>query len=183
MEALSFSAHRRALRLLLRRIYRKITDVLGMKMMKDNNVLKDMLRAWRGVRQMQAMLDTYADVALHRGLPQLPDYQNACHGLTLIYAYAVLQEVLEQLRDEGQFASRSGKLGTLMHESKKSLPWVDFDTIDKGRDRRNDVAHRQSIVPFAESRRFIDAIEQELIAWKILPGKVRVNYTYEIRPH
>ncbi len=177
------SARRRALRLLLRRIQRKITEALGMKMMKDNNVLKEMVGAWEGVRKMQAMLDTYATTALVGGFPQLSDYQNACHGLTLIYAYAVLQEVLEQLRDEGQFVSSSGKLGTLMHESKKSLPWVDFAIIDKGRERRNDVAHRRSIVPLAESRRYIDAIEQELIAWKILLGKVRVNYTYERRHH
>lgn len=91
-------------------------------------------------------------------------------NLTLIFAYAVLADVLGQLRDEGEFSCPRSELGKLMEASQKVLRWVNFALVDEGRERRNDVAHRRMDFPREECRRYIKAIQQELIAWKILPA-------------
>ena len=64
-----------------------------------------------------------------------------------------------------------------MTASQSAMSWADFDTVDEGRKCRNALAHDQTIPPRADSWKYIDAIEAELIAWSILDGPVKADYT------
>jgi hypothetical protein len=93
---------------------------------------------------------------------------DACHDLTLVFAYSVLQDTLEQLEYEGHFKSKTPGLRGRMHASRPVLPWQDFTLVDEGRERRNAFAHDRTVVPVEECVRYVDAIEQELRAWGIV---------------
>jgi hypothetical protein len=96
---------------------------------------------------------------------------NAAHNLPFVHACAVLNDVLEQLSDEGHFQCKTFRLGALLDKSENRLPWQDFQTIKNAVSRRNDIAHHGDVIPRAECWRFIDAIRAELVSWKILtPG-------------
>jgi hypothetical protein len=96
------------------------------------------------------------------------NFKNLTYCLWLLFAFTVLERVLLQLRREGAFTSKSSQLGHLMEGSRKALPWSDFDLVDEARDRRNDVAHRLTVLERADTWRYVDAIETELRAWAVL---------------
>jgi hypothetical protein len=92
-----------------------------------------------------------------------------CNSLVLVHAYSVLQAALEQYEREGKFAAGGRELKRLMKASQRSLHWVDFVTVDRGRDKRNDVAHKGLFPPRSESWVYMKAIEAELVSWHIIP--------------
>jgi len=67
-----------------------------------------------------------------------------------------------------------------MWSSKNALPWVDIEKVDEGRERRNDVAHERKFLPRRECQKYIDAIEDELVPWKVLPKKLQRRFTIEV---
>jgi len=90
------------------------------------------------------------------------------HNLPFLHACSVLNDTLEQFRDEGPFGCKSFFLGALLKASELSLPWKDFSLISKAVDRRNALAHNGAILPRGECWQYIDAIEVELKYWKVL---------------
>ena len=90
------------------------------------------------------------------------------YNLPLILAYAVLDRVLRELRDQGAFTCKTWKLGEKMAASQNALPWQDYCLVDNGRDARNNLAHQAKLLSKADCLRFIDAIESELKAWGIV---------------
>ena len=80
----------------------------------------------------------------------------------------VLDEVLIELRDQGEFASKGRHLGHRMRDSRGSLPWHDYPLVDSGKKARNDLAHKAIIAPIADCKKYVDAIEAELKAWGVL---------------
>jgi len=90
------------------------------------------------------------------------------YNLPLVLAYAVLDRVLNVLRDQGEFSCKSWKLGAKMDASQNKLPWKDYCLVDKGRDARNELAHDAKLLSKADCLHFIDAIESELRAWSIV---------------
>jgi hypothetical protein len=140
-------------------------------MIADPVELEKHCNAWRSVRDSQMQFKAklgFTGVGpggnFGRGIFE------ACHDLTLVFAYAVLQDVLEQLKHEKRFSTRKTKpgLGELMQTSRSTLPWQDFALVDKGRNRRNDFAHHRMSVPVDECMEYIDAVERELHAWGIV---------------
>jgi len=95
----------------------------------------------------------------------LLDFAN---NLALVFAYGVLEDVLKQLRDERTIVCDKWGLKNLMAQSKHSLDWIDFRLVDKGRDRRNDIAHRGVVLARGECWKYVDAIEKEMLQWGIL---------------
>ena len=94
----------------------------------------------------------------------------------------MLGEALIQLRHKGAFESKNVNLEALMRGSRSTLSWVNYPLVDEGRQRRNDVAHRQSVLPESDCYRFIDAVEAELLSWRIIPHRVRGSYTITVTP-
>jgi hypothetical protein len=93
---------------------------------------------------------------------------NAAHNLPFVHAFAVLNDVLEQLAKEGHFACKSIFLGALLQKSEKPLPWRDYALISAGVNRRNDVAHRGQLLERGECWKYIDAVKEELAGWGII---------------
>jgi len=136
---------------------------------KDQTALQNLANAWRDVRSRQSFMQRHL-LGSMGGIGSMPSIflADPVYNLVLLYAYAVLDEVLRQLRDEGNFSSKTTKLGDLMHSSKTSLAWVNFDLVDKGREQRNDIAHCSVTIPRGECWKYIDAIEMELKSWQIV---------------
>ncbi|MRV70223.1 hypothetical protein GJ700_00620 [Duganella sp. FT92W] len=91
-------------------------------------------------------------------------------NLPLLLAYGVLDQVLEELVEQGTVPKPSGKpsLGTRMIASCGVIPWKDYDCVDNGRGERNDLAHEGKLLDREACFRFISAVENELKAWHIL---------------
>jgi hypothetical protein len=91
-------------------------------------------------------------------------------NLPFLLAYGVLDHVLEELVGQGTFQCSKGplSLGNRMFSSVNAVPWQDFALVDAGKIARNDLAHDAKLLGKMECFRFIDAIEMELKAWRVL---------------
>ena len=92
-----------------------------------------------------------------------------CHSLVLVHAYSVLQATLEQYKRERTFSAKGRELQRLTQASRPGLNWIDYDAVDRGRDKRNDVAHKGQYPPRSDSWSYMKAIEAELVGWGVVP--------------
>lgn len=137
-------------------------------MISDKAALMEIRQSWKGVealrgRLQRALLGSFAQVASF-----VIFVADSAHNLPFVHAYAVLNDVLEQLANEHHFKCKSIFLGALLDASKDKLPWKDFAIIKEGAERRNDVAHRGKVLPRADCWRYIDAIKDQLLAWGVV---------------
>ena len=141
--------------------------------MKNSAELDKLRKSWRTVCHIRGLVETnLASASLGViGGGVSGEFRDLSHNLVVLFAFSVLQDTLEQLAHEEVFAEKRGLKG-LMESSKKALPWVDYDKVDTGRDKRNDIAHERIFLPRLECWEYIDAIEKELIAWEVLDGTV-----------
>jgi hypothetical protein len=137
-------------------------------MITDIVALNEIRQSWRGIEALRDKLQRAILGSIASGGNFALFASDAAHNLPFVHAYAVLNDVLEQLAQENQFQCKSIFLGTLLDASKNILPWANFTLLKKGADRRNDVAHRGDVLPRGECWQYIDAIKNELISWKIL---------------
>ena|SRR5688572_19760002 len=97
-------------------------------MIRDATILQQLQDEWGNVRLSQAMVKTNlaaASSGLIGGISVSHGFRDYCHGLTLLFGFSVLENVLRQLRDEGHFACPGWMVGPLMAASRSVLPWVD----------------------------------------------------------
>ncbi len=138
-------------------------------MIADLNVPSNVRLSWLGTEKLRTKLtaSAFASGGVLGG--RFPfALIDVAHNLPFVQAYGVLNDVLEQLRDEGHFQCKSRFLGPLVKASQHSLPWQDFAFIDGGVAKRNDVAHRAKILKRTECWKYIKAIKVELCAWKVI---------------
>ncbi len=149
----------------------------------NDEILDQVRRTWGTVRVVQASIKANLNAGMTGfGVPLSMDFFDLSHSLVLLFAFSVLEEVLRQARDEGRFNCGRNTLGALMSASQDAVGWVDFSTVDEGRECRNHLAHDQKIPPRSDSWRFIDAIEAELVSWGVLDGPVTADYTIDLTP-
>lgn len=134
-------------------------------MINDQQTKLEIAQDWRVVRALcnkryTRMLPGFGMIA------ESP--HNDYYNLPLVLAYAVLDQVLNKLRDQGVFACKDKRLGPKMVASKNALQWQDYTLVDNGRDARNDLAHETKLASKVDCFRFIDAVESELKAWGII---------------
>lgn len=141
-------------------------------MVKDQAKLQNIQASWKTVCAVQDRVG--ANLAAGSGMFGFVthNFRDLTHSLVLLFAFSVLQDTLTQLRAESAFTSGGNQLGRLMEGSETALPWVDFTKVDEGRVRRNNLAHEMQVLPRGDCWEYIDAIENELLAWGVLPGKV-----------
>ena len=138
-------------------------------MIRDSNALAEIQQSWAGVEVLRSTLQVSA--AASRGIigGVFPfALSNAAHNLPFIHAYAVLNDVLEQLANEGHFNCKSIFLGELLKKSEQALRWQDFALISAGATRRKDVAHRGQLLDRGDCWKYVDAVKVELSAWAVL---------------
>jgi hypothetical protein len=139
-------------------------------MIQDQTVLQNIQNSWTTVRLFQSMvnIEIASPVLSPFGFPPSVRFEDFCHNLVLVFAFSVLENVLTQLKYEKYFPSKKIGLEKLMLDSRKALVWLDFDVVNQGRDVRNKIAHHRKIVGHGDCARYIDAIEAELRAWRII---------------
>lgn len=138
-------------------------------MIRDPTALAEVRQSWGGVEALRLRLQVsaFASVGVIGGSFPIT-LANAAHNLPFIHAYAVLNDVLKQLADEGHFSCKSIFLGELLKKSEKVLPWQDFALVSVGAACRNDVAHRGQLLDRGDCWKHVDAVKVELSAWGIL---------------
>jgi hypothetical protein len=137
-------------------------------MIADQAALDEIRQSWRGVEALRDKLQRALLGSFAQGASFVVFVADAAHNLPLVHAYAVLNDVLEQLSKEGHFRCNSIFLGALLAESKEKLPWKDFPLINEGMLRRNGVAHRGEVLPRADCWKYTDVIRDQLVVWRIL---------------
>jgi len=136
---------------------------------RDTNIQKEIQNSWVGVESLREQLQVSAFASQMGGGGIFPfKLLNAAHNLPFMFAFAVLNDVLEQLAIEGHFKYKNHFLGTLLNDSKNLLSWCDFALIEKGVNLRNDLAHRGQLLERKECWIYIDAIKTELSTWRII---------------
>lgn len=138
-------------------------------MIRDSITLAEVQSGWAGVEVLRERLQRSAFASQGVIAGSFPfSLANAAHNLPFIHAFAVLNDVLEQLASEGHFSCKSHFLGALLAKSEKALPWCDYMLISAGLKLRNDVAHRGHLIERGDCWRYIDAVKTELSAWGII---------------
>ncbi|MGQ0667250.1 MAG: hypothetical protein ACT4O4_09465 [Nitrospiraceae bacterium] len=130
---------------------------------------------WEAVRLAQLRVKINLNSA---GLQTSHEFKNFAYNLVLVFAYSVLEDVVRQLQHEGTIPSQRKRFKDVLEDSRSVLPWCDFTTVDEGRERRNGIAHCRVHIERADCWRYIDKIEDELIAWGVVlvsfRGKIAV---------
>jgi len=137
-------------------------------MISDQAALEEFRNSWKGVEALRDRLQGALLGSFAQGASFVIFVADSAHNLPFVHAYAVLNDVLKQLAIEGHFQCKSIFLGHLLNASKDKLLWENFPGIKEGADRRNDVAHRGEVLPRADCWKYIDAIRDQLVAWRVL---------------
>lgn len=138
-------------------------------MIQDPTVLADIRQQWDVVRKFcSGSHRSYMVGGAMGGVFINETPPETFYNLPLLLAYAVLDQVLNQLIAEGLFTCKGSHLAPKMSASVGHLPWKDFATVDAGRDRRNELAHDATLFDRATCLKFLDAIEAELRGWGIV---------------
>lgn len=137
-------------------------------MIQDPTAAKEIQASWQGVRTLKDKTSAAITGSVAMGGTFTIFIADAAHNLPFLHACSVLNETLIQLRDEGHFKCQKFFLGALVKSSVKNLPWTNYPLIEEVVEKRNKVAHRGKILPRADCWRYIDAIENELLAWKVI---------------
>ena len=136
-------------------------------MIQDAETLAEIRRCCAGVGALRAKLNRSAAASFALPMAYPFHLANAAHNLPLVHAFAVLNDALEQLRNEGKFECNGRELGRLMSASRHALNWQDYNLIFEGKNRRNDVAHRGDLLGREECWQYIDAVMRELANWGV----------------
>jgi hypothetical protein len=97
-------------------------------------------------------------------------YPAAYYNLPFVLAYAVLDDVLSEMIEDGIFTCPGNRplLGRKMRKSCKTLAWQDYLLVERGRFARNDLAHEAKLASKDDCLKYIAAVGAELKAWKII---------------
>jgi len=123
---------------------------------------------WNGVVQMrermqQLVLSTFAFDA-----KKSPAFGDIFYNLPFLLAFNVLKQVLLQARDEGRFIGPRPQLGSLIDSAKNSLPWINWQCLREGVQRRNELTHNGRLCGDVQCLQDIADIEAQLLAWGII---------------
>lgn len=124
---------------------------------------------WSALRKIQGRLKGRSYMSPAAGAQiQESGAPDEAYNLPFVLAYAVLNQVLTLLGKEGHYPMRNRKLGEQMKDSKKHLPWQDWALAWDGKEKRDGLAHRAEVATKRKCALYVDAIEAELRAWKVL---------------
>ena len=137
-------------------------------MITNADALTQVQSEWAGVRRMRDRMKLLLMATFAGGAFTAPALSTVVYNLPLLLAFDVLNQVLMQLRDEGQFSCSRNQLGPLVDASKIPLPWLDWQAVRDGVRRRNEVAHDGVLLDSTVCLSEISRIEQQLVAWRII---------------
>ena len=91
-------------------------------------------------------------------------------NLPLILAFSVLDQVLKELIQQGRVPhlNSSDLLGARMKSARSAIAWQNYSYVECGKKERNAIAHEGKLLDREACLAFINAIEIELCAWRVL---------------
>lgn len=134
-------------------------------MIIDPVAKNEILQNWKGLIKLK---NSFHTMYLTKGGLVSNSTPQEFYNLPFMLAYTVLDEVLEQLKNEGVFSCNTWMLGPKMKKSRNKIPWKNYDLVNSGKGSRNDLAHKAITLNKTDCLKYIDAIETELKAWEIL---------------
>jgi hypothetical protein len=138
-------------------------------MINDQTVRADVVHQWETVRTLSQGVHRTGMASGGAGAVMINETPLDEHfNLPFVLAFAVLDQVLDELVAQGSFACTRWELGAKMLASKGPIVWTNYSLVDEGKMARNKLAHEAKLVSKADALRFIRAIEDELRAWRIL---------------
>ncbi len=145
-------------------------------MITNPEVLQSLRDSWATVRILEARIQTTLHAGLFALVPQMTNFQEVPDSLLLLFAVSVLENTLKKLRDQGVFPSKGQELGRLMQESTGKLCWQNYGKIQEIKNRRNRIAHERVFLRSGQCAEYLDAIENELLAWRVLEHPMKGTY-------
>ncbi|MCL4709100.1 hypothetical protein KJ068_28390 [bacterium] len=144
-------------------------------MIREQEVLMQLNVEWEAVEEMlKTARWSWTEVEVAPSVLDLSrDLAVAASNLCVLFAMAVLERTLLQLRDEKVFISDRSSLSNLMLASKNyGLPWMNYDLVDEIRTKRNAIAHKQTKFSEYECMAMVLAVKSELESWSIIKTKL-----------
>lgn len=138
-------------------------------MINDDAITQEIQDEWDGVRSFQSRIQASLNMSGGMGSTGAPHHlRNISHNLTLLFAFSVLENALTKLCSQDPSIRTPIGLKALMRSSKKVVEWKNFSLIDTARKERDKVAHKREILDRTDCWKYIDGIESELLAWKLI---------------
>jgi hypothetical protein len=132
----------------------------------DPRIKRDIEQPWKVVRFLCRGSHRQAQLPGGPFINETPLDEH--YNLPFVLAFAVLDQVLDELIAQGLFKPRGTLLGAKMDASRGALPWQGYDLVWDGKEKRNDLAHEAKLLKKADCLRYVDAIEAELRAWNVI---------------
>ncbi len=136
-------------------------------MISDPIALSERVAEWAAVRKLcaNATRSFALPGAFFTSTP--PD---GFFNLPFMLAFAVLDQVLSDLINQGTIpcCGSRAQLGQKMAASQAVLPWQNYLFVESGKMARNALAHDAVLLGDSDCHAFIDAIEVEFRAWRVL---------------
>ena len=137
-------------------------------MITDPKILASIRSQWRVVKRFSE--SSHAQYLSPCGAYINETPPESFFNLPLILAFSVLDQVLKELIQQGSVPRPSGRgfLGEKMQTARSAIAWQNYDYIERGKVQRNAIAHDGNLLDRATCLAFINAIEIELCAWRVL---------------
>ena len=137
--------------------------------MYDVHVLDEFAEDWQGIQKLLKAITGKCRL-VGSVIHNEPDAPEEAFSLPLVLAYATLDKALSELAESANYAgfkvNPKTHLGVKMETSVRvGVLWIDYDTVEAGKQARNDVAHKAKFASKADCLQFIQAVEQELKSW------------------
>jgi hypothetical protein len=123
---------------------------------------------WDAVRDERNFVVGNLSVSSMTARPATGPFRDVVFNMLLARGMSVLEDGLEELRAQGTFASSRRTLKAMMDASRPAVPWLDYDGMDRARNRRNMAIHDRVRLPHGECRDYLAAIERQLVAWGVV---------------
>ena len=135
-------------------------------MINEQNAINEILQNWEGLIKL---INSGEQGHLFPGAGWIQSSTpHKFYNLPFLLAYTILDEVLEQLKNEGVFNCNTWMLGPKMEASRNIIPWKNYNLVNSGREARNDLAHKAITLNKTDCLKYIAAIETELKNWEII---------------
>ena len=141
---------------------------LNYSMITDPKILASICSQWRIVKR-------FCESSHAQYLSPCGTYINetppeSFFNLPLILAFSVLDQVLKELIQQGRVPRPNGRgfLGESMKSARSAITWQNYDCVKCGKDQRNAIAHEGKLLDREACLAFVNAIEIELCAWRVL---------------
>ena len=139
-------------------------------MLIHTTALSSLQAEWQGVVRMRQRMDELAAITFAWDAVTAPLFINILYNLPLVLAFNVLEHVLLQAKESGQFTCGGQQLEELMEGSRTALHWMDWQCMREALDHRNEVVWDGKLASNRQCVKDIAEIESQLIAWEIIPS-------------